>query len=202
MPMVAMAVGAVVLVLVVLVLVIAWKVVRQVPAPDEALIIVGLGARAHNRDTAESLGFKITTGKGTMVLPGFQTCRRFSLRTRTVDLNVACVTSRDVDVHVRGEVTYRVGDDFGSIANAVRRFLDQQELMDEKIREIIEGRLRSVADDLAAQNAGSDRLAGRDRLADRVRDSAARKMGRLGLVIDSLRIHDVEAGNPRSDQTQ
>jgi flotillin len=191
MPMVAMAVGAVVLVLV---LAVAWKAFRQVAAPDEALIISGLGAKAHDQGTGEAVGFKIVTGKGTMVLPGFQTCRRLSLRARTVDLDVACATSDGVDVRVRGAVTYRVGDDLSSIADAARRFLDQQELMDEKAQEIFAGRLRSAADDLVVWNAD------RGGLADQVRVSAARKMGRLGLVADSLRIQDVEAKNPRSGQ--
>lgn len=191
--MVAVAVGTVVLVLV---LAIAWKVAWRAPAPDEALIISGLGAEEYIRDTAETVPFKIATGKGTIVLPGIQTCRRLSLRTRAVDLDVAFATSRDVDVRVRGVVTYRVGDDLSSIAKAARRFLDQEELMDEKTQGIFAGRLRSVADDPAVENAI------RFRLAERVRVSAVREMSRLGLVIDSLRIQDIEAENPRSDQNQ
>ena len=192
MPMVAMAVGAVVLVLV-LVLAIGWRI-RQVPESGEALIISGLGAKSHNRDTAESLGFKIVTGRGALVLPGFQTCRRLRVGARTVELDFTCATSGGEDVRVRGAVTYRVGDGRSSIAAAARRFLDQQDMMDEKTREIFARRLGSVADDLAV--AFTDR----GRLADEVRDSAAREMGRLGLVVDSLRIRGVRGEDPGQTQ--
>jgi hypothetical protein len=40
-------------------------------------------------------------------------------------------------VRVRGEVTYRVGDDVLAIADAARRFLDRQELIDEAVRKIL-----------------------------------------------------------------
>src|SRR3954447_20686183 len=105
MPIVAFAIGGVVAVII---LIILLKVIWRVAEPNEALIISGLGARAHNRDTAESLGFKITTGKGTLVLPGFQTCRRLSLDTRVSALEVTCVTSQGIKVHVRGVVIYKV----------------------------------------------------------------------------------------------
>src|SRR5262249_3600230 len=113
------AVGAVVAIVV---LVIIFKAICRVAEPTEALIISGIGAQAHNRDTAEGPGFKITTGKGTMVLPGFRPWRRLSRDTRVAGLEVTCVTSQGIKVHVRGVVIYKVGDDFSSIANAARRF--------------------------------------------------------------------------------
>jgi uncharacterized membrane protein YqiK len=185
MPIVAVAVGAVVAIII---LVVIFKLVWRVAEPNEALIISGLGARAHNRDTAESLGFKITTGKGTMVLPGFQTCRRLSLDTRVSGLEVTCVTSQGIKVHVRGVVIYKVGDDFSSIANAARRFLDQQKMMDDKTHQLFAGHLRSIVGNLTVE----DLLRDRDRLTNQVRTSSADEMGKLGLVVDSLQIQDIE----------
>src|SRR3954452_19562112 len=101
--LVAIAVAAVIL------FVIIFKMIWRVAEPNEALIISGLGAKAHNRDTAESLGFKIVTGKGVSVLPGFQTCRRLSLDTRASALEVVCVTRQGIKVHVRGVVIYKIG---------------------------------------------------------------------------------------------
>ncbi|MEV0408002.1 SPFH domain-containing protein [Actinoallomurus sp. NPDC050550] len=185
MPIVAFVIGGVVAVIV---LVVLFKAIWRVAEPNEALIISGLGARAHNRDTAESLGFKITTGKGTMVLPGFQTCRRLSLDTRVSTLEVTCVTSQGIKVHVRGVVIYKVGDDFSSIANAARRFLDQQKLMDDKTHQLFAGHLRSIVGNLTVE----DLLRDRDRLTNQVRTSSADEMGKLGLVVDSLQIQDIE----------
>lgn len=172
----------------IIILIIVFKAVWRVAEPNEALIISGLGAKAHNRDTAESLGFKITTGKGTMVLPGFQTCRRLSLDTRVSGLEVTCVTSQGIKVHVRGVVIYKVGDDFASIANAARRFLDQQKMMDDKTHQLFAGHLRSIVGNLTVE----DLLRDRDRLTNQVRTSSADEMGKLGLVVDSLQIQDIE----------
>jgi uncharacterized membrane protein YqiK len=179
------AIGAVVAFII---LIIILKAIWRVAEPNEALIISGLGAKAHNRDTAESLGFKITTGKGTMVLPGFQTCRRLSLDTRASSLDVSCVTKQGIKVHVRGVVIYKVGDDFASIANAARRFLDQQKMMDDKTHQLFAGHLRSIVGNLTVE----DLLRNRDQLTNEVRSSSADEMGKLGLVVDSLQIQDIE----------
>src|SRR3954454_20571805 len=189
MPIVAVAIGAVVAIIV---LIVIFKAIWRVAEPNEALIISGLGAKAHNRDTAESLGFKITTGKGTMVLPGFQTCRRLSLDTRVSGLEVTCVTSQGIKVHVRGVVIYKVGDDFSSIANAARRFLDQQKMMDDKTHQLSAGHLRSIVGNLTVE----DLLRDRDRLTNQVRTSSADEMGKLGLVVDSLQIQDIRSPRP------
>jgi uncharacterized membrane protein YqiK len=182
------AIGAIGAVVAIIILVVIFKAIWRVAEPNEALIISGLGAKAHNRDTAESLGFKITTGKGTMVLPGFQTCRRLSLDTRVSGLEVTCVTSQGIKVHVRGVVIYKVGDDFSSIANAARRFLDQQKMMDDKTHQLFAGHLRSIVGNLTVE----DLLRDRDRLTNQVRTSSADEMSKLGLVVDSLQIQDIE----------
>lgn len=172
----------------VILLVIIFKMIWRVAEPNEALIISGLGAKAHNRDTAESLGFKIITGKGVSVLPGFQTCRRLSLDTRASDLEVTCVTAQGIKVHVRGVVIYKVGDDFASIANAARRFLDQQKLMDDKTHQLFAGHLRSIIGHLTVE----DLIHNREKLTNQVRTSSADEMSKLGLVVDSLQIQEIE----------
>jgi len=184
-PIIALAVGGVVAVIL---LIIIFKLIWRVAEPNEALIISGLGAKAHNRDTAESLGFKIVTGKGVSVLPGFQTCRRLSLDTRASDLEVACVTRQGIKVHVRGVVIYKVGDDFVSIANAARRFLDQQKLMDDKTHQLFAGHLRSIIGHLTIE----DLIHNREELTNQVRTSSANEMSKLGLVVDSLQIQEIE----------
>lgn len=169
-------------------LVIIFKMIWRVAEPNEALIISGLGAKAHNRDTADSMGFKIITGKGVSVLPGFQTCRRLSLDTRASDLEVTCVTAQGIRVHVRGVVIYKVGDDLASIANAARRFLDQQKLMDDKTHQLFAGHLRSIIGHLTVE----DLIHNREKLTNQVRTSSADEMSKLGLVVDSLQIQEIE----------
>jgi uncharacterized membrane protein YqiK len=160
-----------------------WRVAE----PNEALIISGLGARGV-RDTSDSMTFKIVTGKGVLVLPGFQTARRLSLDTRVADLQVSCVTSQGIPVHVRGVVIYKVGDDYASIANSARRFLDQQDRMDDKTHSLFAGHLRSIVGSLTIE----DMLHNREALTAQVRHSSADEMSKLGLIVDSLQIQEID----------
>lgn len=184
--MIAVAAGGAVAGLVVLIII--FKALWRVAEPNEALIISGLGARSSARDAHDSLGFKIVTGKGVAVFPGFQTCRRLSLDTRASDLDVNCVTKQGIKVHVKGVVIYKVGDDFASIANASRRFLDQQKLMDDKTHQLFAGHLRSIIGHLTVE----DLIHNREELTNQVRTSSADEMSKLGLVVDSLQIQEIE----------
>jgi flotillin len=178
--------GAVVVGIIVLALVL--KALWRVAEPNEALIISGFRARTSPGDSADSLGFKIVTGKGTLVLPGFQAARRLSLDTRGTSLQVSCVTKQGIPVAVRGVVIYKVGDDFVSIANAARRFLDQQNTMNETIHELFAGHLRSICGGLTIE----DMIHNREALTGEVRRSSADEMSKLGLVIDSLQIQEID----------
>jgi flotillin len=164
------------------------KALWRVAEPNEALIISGFRARTSPGEAADSLGFKIVTGKGTMVLPGFQAARRLSLDTRGTSLQVSCVTKQGIPVAVRGVVIYKVGDDFVSIANAARRFLDQQSTMNDTIHELFAGHLRSICGGLTIE----DMIHNREALTGEVRRSSADEMSKLGLVIDSLQIQEID----------
>ncbi|MGK5551717.1 SPFH domain-containing protein [Actinomadura kijaniata] len=181
-----MMAGAVVAAIVVLI--VLFKMVWRVAEPNEALIISGLGARSKPIDGVDSLGFKIVTGKGTSVLPGFQVARRLRLDSRAANLEVNCVTQQGIPVKVRGVVIYKVGDDFVSIANAARRFLDQQGSMDGAIHELFTGHLRSIIGNLTVE----DLILNRERLTSETRSSAADEMSKLGLVVDSLQIQEID----------
>ncbi|MFI6297589.1 SPFH domain-containing protein [Nonomuraea sp. NPDC050790] len=184
-PELFIAAGGILVAVVVLILV--FKAVWRVAEPNEALIISGLGARRRG-DGLDSLGFKIITGKGTAVLPGFQTARRLRLDTRSANLQVSCVTQQGIPVHIRGVVIYKVGDDLTSIANAARRFLDQQDFMTGAIHELFTGHLRSIIGGLTVE----DLILNRERLTSETRASAADEMSKLGLIVDSLQIQEID----------
>ncbi|MEV4749769.1 SPFH domain-containing protein [Streptosporangium sp. NPDC049248] len=169
------------------VIVLLFKAIWRVAEPNEALIISGLGARGRSEE-ADSLGFKIITGKGTSVLPGFQTARRLRLDSRAANLQVSCVTQQGIPVVVRGVVIYKVGDDLHSIANSARRFLDQQDSMNGAIHELFTGHLRSIIGNLTVE----DLILNRERLTGETRASAADEMIKLGLIVDSLQIQEIE----------
>ncbi|MCP2337833.1 SPFH domain-containing protein [Actinomadura rupiterrae] len=185
MPVLIVAIAVVVAVIVLIVL---FKMIWRVAEPNEALIISGLGARSKAVPGLDSLGFKIVTGKGTLVMPGFQVARRLRLDIRSATLEVHCVTQQGIPVQVKGVVIYKVGDDLVSIANASRRFLDQQKSMDGAIHELFTGHLRSIIGGLTVE----DLILNRERLTSETRLSAADEMSKLGFVVDSLQIQEIE----------
>jgi flotillin len=171
------------------VIVIIFKATWRVAEPNEALIISGLGARGGTSpETADSLDFKIVCGKGSVVVPGFQTSRRLVLDSRAANLEVSCVTKQGIPVHVRGVVIYKIGDDRASIANAARRFLDQQQQMDDKTHTLFAGHLRSIVGSLTVE----EMIHNREALTAQVRQSSAVEMSKLGLIVDSLQIQEIE----------
>jgi uncharacterized membrane protein YqiK len=177
--------AAVVLVL----LVIALKVMYRVAEPNEALIISGFGVKGTTRDAAvaESLGFKIISGRGTFVLPLVQTVRKLNLDLRKVPLQMTGVTSQSIPVRVEGVVIFKVGDDFPSIANAARRFLGKQDEMDAAVSELSHGQLRTIVGELTVEELIRDR----NKLTQTVRSSASTEMEKLGLVVDSFQIQSI-----------
>jgi flotillin len=181
-PMIGVAVFIIVAVLV-------FKSMWRVAQPNEALIISGLRERGTATDTAgDSMGFRIVTGKGKLVIPGVQVVRRLSLDLHQADLFVECVTHQGIPVQVKGTVIYKIGDDNQSITNAARRFLDQQDQMDQRVHNVFAGHLRSIVGSMTVENMIQDR----ELLTSKTRESSGDEMSKLGLIIDSLQIQEID----------
>ncbi|MDV7224190.1 SPFH domain-containing protein, partial [Streptomyces prunicolor] len=185
MPMV-IGVVAGVAVLAVLVLIGLFKSMWRVAEPNEALIISGSKHRTEGLE--EGMGFRIVTGRGTLVLPGVQAVRKISLDLNETELHVDCVTTQGIPLKVRGVVIFKVGDDFVSIANAGRRFLDQQKMMSERVHNVFAGHLRSIVGGLTVE----DMIRDREKLTGQTRAACGTEMEKLGLIVDSLQIHEIE----------
>lgn len=170
------------------VLLLLFKAVWRVAEPNEALIISGLGA--HGEASADdSRGFKIVVGRGTSVIPGFQTVRRLPLGTKSTGLVVNAVSNQSIPLTVKGIVAFKVGDDQGSIRNAARRFLEQKDdVMLATIHELFAGHLRAIVGGLSVE----DMLHNREELTSSIRSSLADDLEKLGLVVDSLQIQEID----------
>jgi flotillin len=177
--------GGVLLVLAVVVFL--FKAMWRVAEPNQALIVSG---RRHRGvpDGPEVLGFRIVTGGGSFVIPGVQVVRRLSLDLNEADLDVECVTRQGIPLHLKGVVIFKVGDDHSSIANAARRFLDQQNAMGTRVHNIFAGHLRSIAGGLTVEEMIRDR----ERLTEQTRATSGTEMEKLGLIIDSLQIQEID----------
>jgi uncharacterized membrane protein YqiK len=170
----------------VLVLIGLFKMMWRVAEPNEALIISG--SKHSTEGLGEGMGFRIVTGHGTLVLPGVQAVRKLSLDLNETELSVDCVTHQGIPLQLRGVVIFKVGDDFVSIANAARRFLDQQKLMAERVHNVFAGHLRSIVGGLTVE----DMIRDREKLTGQTRAACGTEMEKLGLIVDSLQIHEIE----------
>jgi flotillin len=154
----------------------------HVPAPDEALLISG----SKHKDGAQQ--FRIVTGHGAFVLPIKQKARLLSLALREAELQEECVTTQGIPLRVRAVAVFKVGDDTASIANAARRFLAEQNRMEELCGRIFAGHLRSIVGSLTVEEI----IRERDKVAQEVKDGSHPEMEKLGIVVDGLQIQEIE----------
>jgi flotillin len=75
-----------------------------------------------------------------------------------------------------------------SIANAARRFLSEQKNIEDLVGRIFAGHLRSIIGSLTVEEI----IRERDRLAQEVKDGSHGEMEKLGIVVDSLQIQEIE----------
>lgn len=170
----------------IVVVIVLFKLMWRVAEPNEALVISG---SAHKTEgLGEGMGFRIVTGRGTFVVPGVQAVRKLSLDLNETELLVDCVTHQGIPLRVKGVVIFKIGDDFVSIANAARRFLDQQKMMPERVHIVFAGHLRSIVGGLTVE----DMIRDREKLTGQTRLACGSEMEKLGLIVDSLQIHEIE----------
>lgn len=154
----------------------------HVPAPNEAMLISG--SKRQVQDTQ----FRIVTGHGSFVLPVKQKARMLSLALREAEIAEDCVTQQGIRLTVRAVTVFKVGDDAVSIANAARRFLAEQDRMEELVGRIFAGHLRSIIGGLTVEQI----IRERDRVAQEVKAGSHSEMEKLGIVVDALQIQEIE----------
>ena len=174
---------------VLLFLVLLFRTAWRVAEPDEALIISGPGGGKSPAGVAgESMHFKIVTGGGTLVVPGLSKVRALSLMAHESEITVPCVSQQKIRLDLRGVVVYKVGDDYRSIANAARRFLDRPAAeLESKVQNVFVGHLRAIAGSMTVEEMISDQ----DKFAQQVRERCTVEMESFGLVIDSFQIQAI-----------
>jgi uncharacterized membrane protein YqiK len=154
----------------------------HVPAPNEALLISG------SKRQAQDTQFRIVTGHGSFVLPIKQKARILSLALREAEIVEECVTNQGIRLNVRAVAVFKVGDDPVSIANAARRFLAEQNRMEELVGRVFAGHLRSIIGGLTVEQI----IRERDRVAQEIKDGSHAEMEKLGIVVDALQIQEIE----------
>ena len=154
----------------------------HVPAPDEAMLISGA------RHTENGLPFKIVTGHGAFVLPIRNKVTTLTLSMQESEVAEECVTKQGIALLCRSVIAFKVGDDHESIANAAKRFLEDQDHMSVLTGQIFAGHLRSIIGSMTVEEI----IRERQRLAEEVLDASKPEMEKIGLVVDSLQIQSID----------
>ena len=157
----------------------------HVPAPNEALLISG------SKRQKDATQFRIVTGHGSFVMPIKQRARMLSLALREAEITEECITNQGIRLNVRAVAAFKVGDDSGSIANAARRFLSEQDKMETLVGRVFAGHLRSIIGGLTVEQI----IRERDRVAQEIKDGSHAEMEKLGIVVDALEIQEIEASS-------
>ncbi|MCK9931883.1 SPFH domain-containing protein [Frankia sp. Mgl5] len=74
------------------------------------------------------------------------------------------------------------------MANAARRFLDQQDKMDTRVHNVFAGHLRAIVGQLTVE----DLIRDREKLTQLTRASSGTEMEKLGLIVDSLQVQEID----------
>ena len=160
----------------------------EIAGPNEALIISGKKGKGTAEIAEETMRYKIVTGDRAFVWPIFQASDRLSLDLRKATVPVSCYTTQGIPVVVTGVVAFKVGDDYGSIANAARRFLEKENTMEERVHELFAGHVRGIVGSLRVEDLIRDREA----LTKEAREATGHDMEKMGLIIDSLQIAEID----------
>ena len=153
----------------------------KVAGANEALI------RSGRRAKDEEL--KVVRGGGIMVWPLFHTLGRLKLTARQINVALSdAVTSQGIKVAREGVATCKVGADETSIRNAAERFLqtDIREV-DDIVKNVLEGSLRSIVGTLTVEELNLDR----QKFQQAVQSAAIGDLSTSGLVIDSFTIQAI-----------
>lgn len=153
----------------------------HIPAPDEALLVSGGKQR-------DALPFRIITGHGTFVVPIKNKVSYLTLALQEATVDEECVTKQGITLRVKSVIAFKVGDDSESIANAARRFLEDQSQMSTLTGRIFAGHLRSIIGSMTVE----DLIRERQKLAIEVLDASKQEMAKIGLTVDALQIQSID----------
>lgn len=153
----------------------------HIPAPDQAMLISG------GKQKTE-LPFRIVVGHGAFVVPVLKKVSYLTLSLLEATVEEDCVSQQGITLRIQAVIAFKVADDPESIANAARRFLEDQSQMSALTGRIFAGHLRSIIGSMTVEEL----IRERQKLAIEVLDQSKSEMARIGLAVDSLQIESID----------
>lgn len=154
--------------------------------PNEVLVFSG-GSSTDPKGRPR--GFRIVKGGRGFRVPLIETVDRLDLTNMVIDVTVSNAYSKGgIPLTVQGVANVKIAGHDPALSNAIERFLgkDRREII--KIaKDTLEGNLRGVLSQLTPEEVNEDKIT----FAEKLLDEAEADLGKLGLVLDTLKIQNV-----------
>lgn len=179
------AAGAAVVVVVLFLLYLMIKKLLYVATPNEVLVFSGTTRKVNG----QNVPYRFVRGGRSMRKPLIEKVDRMDLSMFTVMVNVEqAFTKGGIPLNVQGVANVKLPGEEPLLTNAVVRFLGRsREEIYHIAKETLEGNLRGVLASLTPEQVNEDKT----RFAQTLVEEAEHDMGRIGLVLDTLKIQNV-----------
>ncbi len=156
-----------------------------VSSPSEALILSG-GTHTIGDKT---VGYRSVRGGRAVRLPLFERVDRMDISNVPVDISVKSAYSKGgIPLNIQGVAQIKLPGDEPRLSSAVERFLGRSRAEIAAVaRETLEGNVRGVLAQLTPEQVNQDKA----EFAQKLLEEAEHDMGRMGLVLDTLKIQNV-----------
>jgi len=165
-------------------LVIAKNLLYVCP-PNKVLVFSGGLTRLGDK----TVGYRTIKGGRALRIPMLETVDEIDLTNMIIEVAVVNAYSKGgIPLAVQGVANVKVASHEPLLSNALERFLqsDRQQIM-RVAKDTLEGNLRGVLSQLTPEQVNEDKIA----FAEKLLDEAEQDLGRLGLVLDTLKIQNV-----------
>ncbi|MFN3728458.1 MAG: flotillin family protein [Fimbriimonadaceae bacterium] len=164
----------------------AFRAFIRLCAPSEVLIITG----ARRSVAGRTVGYKVIKGGRGFCIPLMNRVDRLDLTNMVIDVSAVNAYSRGgIPLTVQGVANVKIAGHEPLLNNAIERFLgkSRQEIM-QIAKATLEGSLRGVLATMTPEQVNEDKILFAERLVQEVEQD----MTNLGLVVDTMKIQNVQ----------
>lgn len=161
------------------------KNLMYVCPPNKVLVFSGGLTRLGNK----TVGYRTIKGGRALRIPMLETVDEIDLTNMIIEVSVVNAYSKGgIPLAVQGVANVKVASHEPLLSNALERFLQSDRQMIMRVaKDTLEGNLRGVLSQLTPEQVNEDKIA----FAEKLLEEAEQDLGRLGLVLDTLKIQNV-----------
>ncbi len=167
-------------------LVLVAKNLIFIAGPNEALVFSG---RETGAAAKRPRGYRVIRGGRGIRTPFLEVVDRIDLTNMIIEVSVTNAYSKGgIPLKVQGVANLKIASHEPALSNAIERFLtmDRKEVV-RIAKDTLEGNLRGVLSQLTPEEVNNDKIT----FAEKLLEEAEIDLGKLGLVLDTLKIQNV-----------